>query len=298
MESITALLKRLAYLSQAHESFRLGITGPPGVGKSSLVASLARTFRRSDVRVGVLAVDPSSPRSGGALLGDRARIDPDSSDSGIFVRSMASAGDLGGLSRAAMSAVDVLSASHDIVIIETVGVGQSEVDIECAADATVVVVQPASGDTLQFLKAGILEIPDVFVVNKADLGEVAERALRELEASLRAVRGGRREANGARVFSTSATTGLGMQALADGLRAVHAELRDAGQVPVRRHRGSVVWTERGILRLVGEIGVAALGGRSSLRDQIDSSLRLGHHPIEVVRMHTAKAVAAIRCDAA
>ena len=162
----------------------LGITGPPGAGKSTLVSQLAAVFRASGRRVGIVAVDPSSPFSGGAILGDRIRMGDLYTDPGIFIRSMATRGALGGLSRATIDAVDVLDAAgYDVVLIETVGVGQDEVDVVKAADSIAVVVVPGLGDDVQALKAGILEIADLFVVNKSDR-EGADRSVAELSMSL------------------------------------------------------------------------------------------------------------------
>jgi len=150
-------------------AFRLGITGPPGAGKSTLVTRLTTHYREQGASVGVIAIDPTSPFSGGALLGDRIRMLEIGMDPGVFIRSMATRGALGGLSRAAKDAADVLDASgKDIVIVETVGVGQSELDIVGATDATVVVLVPESGDAIQAMKAGLMEIADIFVVNKSD----------------------------------------------------------------------------------------------------------------------------------
>src|SRR3954466_10122323 len=163
----------------------VGVTGPPGAGKSTLLSALVRTWRDEDRTVAVLAVDPSSKRSGGALLGDRARIDHDPKDDGILIRSTAAGGRLGGLAAPTREAVDALAAVFDVVVVETVGVGQSETDVEEVADTVAVVVQPGSGDVLQFIKAGIMEVPDVLVVTKADLGDVATRARRDLGQALR-----------------------------------------------------------------------------------------------------------------
>src|SRR3954447_5240288 len=154
----------------------VGVTGPPGAGKSTLLSALVRAWREGGRTVAVLAVDPASKRSGGALLGDRARIEHDPKDDGILIRSTAAGGRLGGLATATREAVDALAAAFDLVVVETVGVGQSETDVEEVADSVAVVVQPGSGDVLQFLKAGIMEVPDVLVVTKADLGDVAMRA--------------------------------------------------------------------------------------------------------------------------
>ena len=146
-----------------------------------------RAWRAGGRSVAVLAVDPSSRRSGGSLLGDRARIPFDPADAGVFIRSTAAAGRLGGLAPATRAAAHALAAAFDVVVVETVGVGQSETDVAEVADTVAVIVQPGSGDVLQFLKAGIMEIPDVLVVTKADLGDVARRARRDLHAALRSL---------------------------------------------------------------------------------------------------------------
>jgi LAO/AO transport system kinase len=150
-------------------SYRIGITGPPGAGKSTIANKLAQYYRKQGLAVGIIAVDPTSPFTGGALLGDRIRMTDVEQDSGVFIRSMASRGSLGGLSKKAIEAADVLDAAgKDIVILETVGVGQSELDIAGAADTTVVVLVPESGDSIQAMKAGLMEIADFFVLNKSD----------------------------------------------------------------------------------------------------------------------------------
>jgi LAO/AO transport system kinase len=148
----------------------IGLTGPPGSGKSTLLGALAKAWRAHGRTVAILAVDPSSKRSGGALLGDRARIEHDPADRGLFIRSMAAGERLGGLAPATRAAATVLAAAFDVVVVETVGVGQSETEVAEIADTVAVVVPPAAGDTLQFIKAGIMEVPDVLVATKADLG--------------------------------------------------------------------------------------------------------------------------------
>src|SRR5215210_8799615 len=185
--AIAALLSEVAPARLGGEApgHVVGVTGPPGAGKSTLLAALVRVWRERGRTVAVLAVDPSSKRSGGALLGDRARIDADPSDRGVFIRSMAAGERLGGLAPPTRAAAQALAAAFDLVVIETVGVGQSETDVADVADTVAVVVQPGSGDVLQFLKAGIMEVPDVLVVTKADLGRIAESARRDLVAALR-----------------------------------------------------------------------------------------------------------------
>ena len=196
------------------------MTGPPGVGKSTLLSALLREWRARGASVAVLAVDPSSKRSGGALLGDRARIEHDPADRDVFIRSMAAGERLGGLAPATRAAAQALADAFDVVVIETVGVGQSETDVAEAADTVAVVVQPGSGDALQFLKAGIMEVPDVLVVTKADLGAAAHRAEEDLRVALRAL--GARATPVLRVSSIAPTAGIG--ALADALAAHRAAL--------------------------------------------------------------------------
>ena len=160
----------------------IGMTGPPGAGKSTLVDQLAKHYRKENQTVGIIAVDPTSPYTGGAILGDRIRMQDHYSDAGIYIRSMATRGSLGGLARATADAATVLDASgRDVVMIETVGVGQDEVDIVRLADVTVVILVPGMGDDVQTIKAGIMEIADIFVINKSDR-EGAERVEREIRA--------------------------------------------------------------------------------------------------------------------
>ena len=211
----------------------VGITGSPGVGKSTATSALVKELRRADKRVGVLAVDPSSPFSGGALLGDRVRMQDHALDPGVFIRSMASRGHLGGLSWTTPQALRVLDAAGcDVVIVETVGVGQSEVEIAGLADTTVVLLAPGMGDGIQAAKAGILEIGDVFVVNKSDR-EGAETTRRELRSMLNLSE--RRDGTWKPpIVSTVARAGTGLDELAARLSEHRAWLEETGELVRRR----------------------------------------------------------------
>ncbi len=209
----------------------VGVTGPSGAGKSSLVDALVAVYRRAGVTVGILAVDPTSPVTGGALLGDRVRMSRHSGDAGVFVRSMATRGALGGLAAAAYDALVLMTAAgFDRLIVETVGVGQDEVDVAGVADTTCVVLTPGAGDEVQAIKAGILEVGDVFVLNKADLAG-AEQA----EAQLRAwVSGAKEEAWTAPVLRTVATSEEGIEELHDAVERHTSWLRSSGEASSKR----------------------------------------------------------------
>jgi LAO/AO transport system kinase len=231
----------------------VGVTGPPGAGKSTLLSALAAGWRARGRTVAVLAVDPTSKRSGGALLGDRARIDADPSDRGLFIRSTAAGERLGGLAPATRAAAQALAAAFDVVVIETVGVGQSETEVAEAADTVAVVVQPGSGDALQFIKAGIMEIPDVLVVTKADLGQVAVRARRDLNAALRSL--GERDTAVVPVSSIPPVAGI--DELIEALDAHRAGL----DLPAARMRARRLGALADFVAEHGERGLRALGGR-------------------------------------
>jgi len=219
----------------------IGITGSPGAGKSSLVDRLVASFREQGRRVGVVAVDPSSAYSGGAILGDRVRMQGHATDPDVFIRSMASRGHMGGLSRAASDAVDLMDAAgYDPVIIETVGVGQDEIEIARAADVVTVVLVPGMGDDIQAIKAGILEIADVFVINKADRPG-ADKVAADLDAMMALAPAS--AAVKPPIFKTVATSGDGVSALRDGLLA-HVAAAGAEQRAKRR------W-ERAEMRFLG-----------------------------------------------
>ena len=212
----------------------IGITGPPGAGKSTLTDGLITHARRAGLKTGVLAIDPSSPFTGGAVLGDRIRMSRHSADPGVFIRSMGSRTSLGGVAGATRSAVRLLADNAvDVVILETVGVGQAELDIMHVADTVVVVVVPGLGDTVQMSKAGIMEIGDIFVVNQADRIE-ANKTRRDLEQALSLGEIAKRRPI---VTMTTATTGDGLEGLWDHLRRHFEYLVQSGKLAERRQRG-------------------------------------------------------------
>ena len=257
LETRTARAEGAALVSAAGDGAGhvVGVTGPPGAGKSTLLSALLREWRSRGRSVAVLAVDPSSKRSGGALLGDRARIEHDPADRDVFIRSMAAGERLGGLAPATRAAAQALAAAFDVVVIETVGVGQSETDVAEAADSVVVVVQPGSGDALQFLKAGIMEVPDVLAVTKADLegGRAAFRAEHDLRAALGAL-----GAQAVPVLPVSALRPTsGIAELADALDAHRARL----DLVVARTRARRLGALADFVHEHGERGLRSLGGR-------------------------------------
>jgi LAO/AO transport system kinase len=281
---VAGLLAELKRAPLAQRGHRVGLTGPPGVGKSTLTSTLARALRQSGRTIGVVAVDPSSIRSGGSLLGDRARMSFDPADAGLFVRSLATAGEVGGLAYAANSAVRVLAAAYDMVVIETTGVGQSEIDIVHVADTVVLVIQPGSGDVLQFLKAGIMEIPDILVVNKADHEQLARRAVADLQGALRTAHAA--GATGVHdgdwqtpIIATSATGGTGIDELIEAIdrhrRHVETTLSE------RRSQGEVRWALDLFGRKHGEHGISTLGGLEALEARAERTLGGDETPLSL-----------------
>lgn len=215
-----AVLSLAALLKPKRAAFRFGVTGPPGAGKSTLVARLIGELRKRDLKVGVIAVDPSSPFTRGAILGDRIRYSEHSLDQGVFIRSLGTRGSLGGLSSAAFLMARAFDAcDFDVLLIETVGVGQTELDVLHVADQVCVVLVPESGDSIQAMKAGLMEIADIFVVNKSDRPG-ADGLAREIEASVQIGESARKP----KVFKCVASEGRGVATLVEEVDAARANL--------------------------------------------------------------------------
>ena len=241
----------------------IGITGAPGAGKSSLVDKLALHYRQQGERVGIVAVDPSSPFSGGAILGDRIRMQMLGLDQGVFIRSMATRGNLGGLARSTVDAVSILDAAgYNKIIIETVGVGQDEVEVVKAADISVVVLVPGMGDDIQAIKAGIMEIGDIFVINKADREGVLATE-KELEALLSLA--SREDAWDPPIVKTVATEGAGIQQLAEAIEK-YREFNLTASSSDGRRRAVARWR---ILELLRERLVVQTLGKDSASEKLD-----------------------------
>jgi LAO/AO transport system kinase len=251
--AIAALLDEADAAPRGHV---VGLTGPPGVGKSTLTDALIRALRARGLSVGVIAVDPSSRVSGGALLGDRTRMRRDPGDEGVFVRSMAARDRLGGLAELTYPAAVLMRALMDVVIVETVGVGQSETAIADIADTVVFCAQPGSGDAIQYMKAGVMEIPDLVVVTKSDMGDAARRTVADLKGalSLTAARAGLPA-----ILPVSAAEGSGLDALVEALAA---RMSDPEQrLPARRRAQSKAWLERHLADRYGRVGLARIGAQ-------------------------------------
>ncbi len=262
-----------AVFAQTGRAFLIGVTGPPGAGKSTLVDRMLGETRRAGSTVGVIAVDPTSPFTGGAVLGDRLRMQSHAGDEGVFIRSMATRGQLGGVARATADAALVLDASgRDIIVIETVGVGQDEVEIVRTADVSIVTLVPGTGDDVQALKAGIMEIADIFVVNKADR-DGADRLVSSVESNLSLHTYGAGDWRPP-VVKTVATTGDGVPALMDAIARFREHAR-ANEGTRRRSRAESrlreIVSERLMARLERSVGpgdLAALVERVAAR-QLD-----------------------------
>jgi LAO/AO transport system kinase len=269
-EQASALLREVspARLGGEARGHVVGVTGPPGAGKSTLLSALLKAWRAQGRTVAMLAVDPSSRRSGGSLLGDRARVEFDPADRGVLIRSTAAGDRLGGLAPATRAAAQALAAAFDVVVIETVGVGQAETEVADVADTVAVVVQPGSGDVLQFLKSGIMEVPDVLAVTKADLGQIAVRARRDLNAALRSL-GAKGSARVLAVSSLPPPQGI------EELAAALDEHRQSVDMRARRVHARRTGALLDFAAEHGERGIRALGGRRAaerLLEQQDANL--------------------------
>ena len=251
-------------------ALRVGITGAPGSGKSTLIDALVREIRSRDQSVGIIAVDPSSRSTGGALLGDRLRMRSSATDTGVFMRSMAARDRLGGLADATRAGTEILAVVFDWVFIETVGVGQSESEVSHLVDTLVFVAHPSAGDTLQFMKAGILELPDLFIVNKADIGPRALRTANELQAGL-GLGTARDDGWLAPVLLTSARDGDGVPELVASMQAHREHLDTTGVLAQRRRKGRMAYVMESLERTYGSYGMEAVGGRAALEQRILAS---------------------------
>jgi LAO/AO transport system kinase len=259
----TAPLLRELIESGPDNAIRIGLTGAPGAGKSTLLDALIGELRRREQTIGIIAVDPSSQQTGGALLADRVRARRGDGDTGVFFRSMAARSRLGGLAAATRAGIKVLSAAYDWVVVETVGVGQSEVEIADMVDTLVYVAQPGAGDILQYMKAGLLELPDIFAVNKADLGAPAERTRQELRRGLELGAPADRQWK-APVLLLSASEDRGIGELVGAVAAHRAAFTDAEQLD-RRRTGNERFVMAELAIRYGAYGIAAIGGTEALQ---------------------------------
>ncbi|WP_291995706.1 methylmalonyl Co-A mutase-associated GTPase MeaB [Candidatus Accumulibacter sp. ACC003] len=265
------LLAALAGERALNDGHLIGVTGPPGAGKSSLVSAMIRQWRLAGRTVGVLAVDPSSrpELGGGALLGDRIRIKNAAHDEGLFIRSLANRNQLGGVATEVWPMSWLLLACFDVVVVETVGVGQTEIDIAEIGDTVLYVAQPASGDTIQYLKSGIIEIPDIFAVNKSDLGAPAHKTASEIGRS--APRSDRRDGWDYPVCLVSATMNTGIQQLHghfDRHRVFLADARLLGKLRTRHQSG---WVLRVLKEEFGTFGIELLGGYAEIGRRLEEA---------------------------
>lgn len=262
----------VSLLDQAHAApvaQVVGMTGPPGVGKSTLMNALIAAWRARGRTVGCIAVDPSSRRSGGALLGDRTRLTTDPEDQGIFVRSMAARDRLGGLAGLTVSAMVLMRAVYDVVLIETVGVGQSETDVVGVADTVLFCVQPGSGDSLQFMKAGIAEIPHVVVVTKADMEKEARRARADVKGALSLAAGDEEDPWDIPVLLVSSARREGVDELVEAIDRHRAHLEQTGRLEAARHAQAELWLAEALRERFGREGIRRAG---------DLSLQAGQSP--------------------
>ena len=264
IESAPDLVSTLALLSEAYARAKghvVGVTGPPGVGKSTLLSAMIRMLRQKERTVGVIAVDPSSKVTRGALLGDRIRLQTDPEDPGIYVRSMAARDRLGGLAEITVAAMVLMRAVYDVVLIETVGVGQSETDVRGATDTVIFCVQPGSGDSLQFLKAGIVEIPDIMVVTKSDMEQQARQARADIKSAIRVTEAAEASAFHwpVKVLSVSAARGEGVEALIEAADSHMAWLGQGNRLTQKRRSQAQEWLVDGVRERFGREGLKHAG---------------------------------------
>ena len=249
-------------LNAKPERHVIGITGPPGVGKSTLISRLIPKYRNQNKSIGIITVDPSSKRSGGALLGDRTRIAYDPKDVDIFIRSMAAGGHLGGVAWRTRQCLTLFESVYDRIIIETVGVGQSETEIEDVVDTVVFVMQPGSGDVLQFMKAGIMEVPHILVMNKADLKSLAEKSKNELEA-VASIGSTDKEGWNLTLAMTSALEGWGVEEFVAAIETHGLHLKK-GNISEKRRQNRMKWVYMIFRERFGSFGVDVLGGEKNI----------------------------------
>ena len=246
---------------------RVGLTGAPGSGKSTLLDALVRELRPRGETVAIIAVDPSSRNTGGALLGDRIRVRSAASDSGVLIRSMAARDHLGGLAESTWAAVAIVAAAFDWVFVETVGVGQSESEIAALVDTLVYVSTPETGDLLQFMKAGILEFPDIFVINKSDLGAAAARTASELRGGVTLGERGQSRPDPT-VLLASARNGDGISELVSAIDACRQQQLETDSLRGKRLRGRETQLLQTLERRYGSFGMEQLGGRQALLERM------------------------------
>lgn len=249
-------------LNAKPERHVIGITGPPGVGKSTLLSRIIPIYRDQKKSIGIITVDPSSKMSGGALLGDRTRISYDPKDTDIFIRSMAAGRHLGGLAWRTRQCLTLFESIYDRIIIETVGVGQSETEIEDVVDTVVCVVQPGSGDVLQFMKAGIMEIPHILVMNKADRKSLAEKSKNDLEA-VASIASTDMEGWNLALSMTSALEGWGVDALVMAIEK-HGFYLNERNISEKRRQNRIKWVHMIFRERFGSFGVDMLGGEKNI----------------------------------
>jgi LAO/AO transport system kinase len=249
-------------LNAKPERHVIGITGPPGVGKSTLLSRIIPIYRDQKKSIGIITVDPSSKMSGGALLGDRTRISYDPKDTDIFIRSMAAGRHLGGLAWRTRQCLTLFESIYDRIIIETVGVGQSETEIEDVVDTVVSVVQPGSGDVLQFMKAGIMEIPHILVMNKADRKSLAEKSKNDLEA-VASIATTDMEGWNLALSMTSALEGWGVDALVTAIEK-HGFYLNEKNISEKRRQNRIKWVHMIFRERFGSFGVDMLGGEKNI----------------------------------